>query len=111
MGCTNKLLACERSQKLVRNGIRFLLIILRMTTLFSPLRVFFPMFLLVEALAVIAYIWSVATGSPVLHLPPSTVMFFLGGLVLFFFGLISEQIANLRFRSPESWLTVGPSRR
>ena len=103
--------AGKSSQKLVRNGIRFLLIILRMTTLFSPLRVFFPMFLLVEALAVIAYIWSVATGSPVLHLPPSTVMFFLGGLVLFFFGLISEQIANLRFRSPESWLTVGPSRR
>ena len=103
--------AGKSSQKLVRNGIRFLLIILRMTTLFSPLRVFFPMFLLLESLAVIGYVWSVASGSPALHLPPSTVMFFLGGLVLFFFGLISEQISNLRFRSPESWLTVGPARR
>lgn len=101
----------KSSQKLMRNGIRFLLIIMRVATLFSPLRVFFPMFLALEALAVIGYLWSVAAGAPVLHLPPSTVMFFLGGLVLFFFGLISEQIAHLRFRSPESWLTVGPSRR
>lgn len=99
------------SQKLVRNGVRFLLIILRMSTLFSPLRIFFPMFLLLELLAVVAYVWSVAAGSPKLHVPPSTVMFFLGGLVLFFFGLISEQISHLRFRSPESWLTVGPARR
>lgn len=103
--------AGKSSQQLVRNGIRFLLIVLRMTTLFSPLRVFFPMFLLLESLAVVGYVWSVASGSPVLHLPPSTVMFFLGGLVLFFFGLISEQIAHLRFRSPESWLTVGAARR
>ena len=100
----------KSSQKLLRNGIRFLLIILRVATLFSPLRVFFPMFLTLEALALIAYVWSVAAGAPVLHLPPSTVMFFLGGLVLFFIGLISEQIAHLRFRSPESWLTVGPPR-
>jgi glycosyltransferase involved in cell wall biosynthesis len=101
----------QSSQKLMRNGIRFLLIILRVSTLFSPLRIFFPMFVLLEGLALVGYLWSVAAGAPKLHLPPSTVMFFLGGLVLFFFGLISEQIAHLRFRSPESWLTVGPARR
>ena len=98
------------SQKLVRNGIRFLLIIMRMSVLFSPLRVFFPLFVLLELLALAGYAWSVATSGRLLHLPPSTVMFFLGGLVLFFFGLISEQVASLRFRSPESWLTVGPAR-
>ena len=100
----------QSSQKLMRNGIRFLLIILRMSTLFSPLRVFFPLFVLLELLAVAAYAWSVSTSGRLLHLPPSTVMFFLGGLVLLFFGLISEQVASLRFRSPESWLTVGPAR-
>jgi glycosyltransferase involved in cell wall biosynthesis len=100
----------QSSQKLMRNGIRFLLIILRMSTLFSPLRIFFPLFVLLELLAVAGYLWSVSTSGRVLHLPPSTVMFFLGGLVLFFFGLISEQVASLRFRSPESWLTVGPAR-
>ena len=98
------------SQKLVRNGIRFLLIILRMSTLFSPLRIFFPLFVLLELFALFGYLWSVSTSGRLLHLPPSTVMFFLGGIILFFFGLISEQVASLRFRSPESWLTVGPAR-
>jgi len=100
----------QSSQKLMRNGIRFLLIILRMSVLFSPLRIFFPLFVVLELLAVAAYAWAVAASGRWLHVPPSTVMFFLGGLVLFFFGLISEQVASLRFRSPESWLTVGPAR-
>ena len=100
----------QSSQKLMRNGIRFLLIILRMSVLFSPLRIFFPLFVVLELLAVAAYVWAVAASGRWLHVPPSTVMFFLGGLVLFFFGLISEQVASLRFRSPESWLTVGPAR-
>jgi glycosyltransferase involved in cell wall biosynthesis len=101
--------AGRSTQRLLPNGVRFLLIVLRIATLFSPLRIFFPIFLLLETLSVAAYAWSVARGGPWLHLPPATVMFFLGGLVLLFFGLISEQIASLRFRSPESWLTVGRS--
>jgi hypothetical protein len=100
----------KSGQKLMQNGIRFLLIMLRVATLFSPLRIFFPMFVLLQGLAVVGYLSSIAAGAPKLHLPPSTVMFFLGGLLVLAFGLISEQIAHLRFRSPESWLTVGPSR-
>jgi hypothetical protein len=87
---------------LLRNGVKFMLIILRIAILFSPLRIIFPIFLLLEVLAVVAYGWSVAEGGAWLHLPPSTVMFFLGGIVLFLFGLISEQIASLRFKGPES---------
>jgi glycosyltransferase involved in cell wall biosynthesis len=89
------------TQQLLPNGVKFILIILRIATLFSPLRVFFPIFLLLEALSLAAYGWSVAEGGAWLHLPPSTVMFFLGGIVLFLFGLISEQIASLRFKGPE----------
>jgi glycosyltransferase involved in cell wall biosynthesis len=93
--------AGQSTHKLFRNGISKGLIILRMITQFSPLRIFFPIFLLLNALALAAYIWSVARGDPWLHLPPSTVMFFLGGVVIFLFGLISEQIASLRFKGPE----------
>jgi hypothetical protein len=93
--------AGQSSQQLLRNGIKFVLIILRIATIFSPLRIFFPIFVLLELLALIAYAWSVAEGAGWLHLPPSTVMFFLGGIVLFLFGLISEQIASLRIRGPE----------
>ena len=94
--------AGRSTQQLLPNGIKFVLIILRIATLFSPLRVFFPIFLLLEGLAVAAYGWSIAEGGAWLHLPPSTVMFFLGGIVLFLFGLISEQIASLRFKGPEN---------
>lgn len=93
--------AGQSTHKLFRNGISKGLIILHMVTLFNPLRIFFPTFLLLEALALIAYIWSIARGDHWLHLPPSTVMFFLGGIVIFLFGLISEQIASLRFKGPE----------
>ncbi len=93
--------AGQSTQRLMRNGVKFGLIVLRIATLFSPLRIFFPMFVLLEALAVAAYGWSVAEGGAWLHLPPSTVMFFLGGIVLFLFGLIAEQIASLRFKGPE----------
>lgn len=88
------------TQKLMRNGVRFGLIILRIVTLFSPLRVFFPIFLALEALALAAYFWSVANGDRWLHIPPSTGIFFLGGIIIFLFGLISEQIASLRFKGP-----------
>jgi len=98
----HKRAAGTSSQRLLPNGIKFVLIIMRIATLFSPLRIFFPIFLLLEAMALAAYGWSVARGAAWLHLPPSTVMFFLGGIVLFLFGLISEQIASLRFRGPES---------
>ncbi len=98
----HKRAAGRSTQQLVRNGVKFVLIILRIATLFSPLRIFFPIFLLLEALALAAYGWSVAEEGIWLHLPPSTVMFFLGGIVLFLFGLISEQIASLRFKGPES---------
>ena len=91
----------QSTQKLMRNGVRFGLIILRIVTLFSPLRVFFPIFIALELLALAAYFWSVANGDRWLHIPPSTGIFFLGGIIIFLFGLISEQIASLRFKGPE----------
>lgn len=97
----HKRAAGESTQQLLRNGVKFTLIILRIATLFSPLRIFFPIFLFLELLSAGAYGWSVAETGVWLHLPPSTVMLFLGGIVLFLFGLISEQIASLRIRGPE----------
>jgi glycosyltransferase involved in cell wall biosynthesis len=90
----------QSTQKLMRNGVRFGLIILRIVTLFSPLRVFFPIFLALELLAAAAYLWSVANGDRWLHIPQSTGIFFLGGIIIFLFGLVSEQVASLRFKGP-----------
>jgi glycosyltransferase involved in cell wall biosynthesis len=97
----HKRTAGTSTHKLFRNGVSKGLIIVRMVTLFSPLRVFFPIFILLELLALAAYFWSIANGDRWLHIPPSTGIVFLGGIIIFLFGLISEQIASLRFKGPE----------
>ena len=97
----HKRAAGQSTQKLLRNGVKFVLIILRIATLFSPLRIFFPIFIVLELLALAAYFWSIANGDRWLHIPPSTGILFLGGIIIFLFGLISEQIASLRFKGPE----------
>ncbi len=83
------------SQKLVRNGVKFGTIILRIVMLFSPLRVMFPVGLALFVLSILGYVFSLAAGGPVLHLPPSTVMFFVGAIIVWMFGLLAEQIVAL----------------
>ncbi|MCG8349419.1 MAG: glycosyltransferase family 2 protein [Chloroflexales bacterium] len=85
-------------QKLLRNGVRFGLIILRMISLFAPLRVYFPVALLMQALALISFLISYFITDPVrgLYIPNSALALFVGGVVVFMFGLLAEQIAALR---------------
>ncbi|NJM09030.1 glycosyltransferase family 2 protein [Candidatus Gracilibacteria bacterium] len=89
----------KSGQKLLRNGIKFGLIILRMVSLFAPLRVYFPVALLMQTLALIStlisiFITDVERG---LHIPNSAAALIVGGIVVFMFGLLGEQIAALRF--------------
>ncbi|MGE3172821.1 MAG: glycosyltransferase family 2 protein [Planctomycetota bacterium] len=81
--------------RLLADGSRFFLIILRIATFFAPLRVFLPLSLALAATGVgwYAYTWFVEhrfTNMAVLLLGQATLLFAL--------GLISEQIAALRFQ-------------
>lgn len=82
-------------QKLLRNGVKFVMIILRIVMLFNPLRVMFPVGLTLFGLSVLGYLLSIWSGDRLLHLPPSTVMFFVGAIIVFMFGLLAEQIVAL----------------
>ncbi len=83
----------------LRDGIRFLMIILRIAVFFSPLRVFVPMSLLLFALGLSWYIYSVfLAGRP---FPPTSIVVLLTSVIIFFMGLISEQIAQLRHERTE----------
>jgi glycosyltransferase involved in cell wall biosynthesis len=86
------------TQKLFKNGIRNLLIMLRMVSLFAPLRVYFPVALAMFALSLLAYVASVAVNGVWLKIPNATAALFVGGIVVFMFGLLAEQIAGLRFQ-------------
>lgn len=85
--------------RLFRDGSRFFLIILRIATFFAPLRVFMPLAAFFAASGVGWYLhtwWTAGrfTNMAVLLLSQATVLFAL--------GLISEQVAALRFERVES---------
>ncbi len=89
------------TQKLFKNGVRNILLMLRMVSLFAPLRVYFPAALAMFALSLLAYIASVALSGVWLKIPNATAALFVGGIVVFMFGLLAEQIASLRFQRSE----------
>jgi glycosyltransferase involved in cell wall biosynthesis len=80
--------------RFVSDGTKFFLIVLRVITIFSPLRIFAPFSLAVLAMGAGYGLWTIATQS---HIANSSVLLVLLGVVIFLVGLISEQIAALRF--------------
>jgi len=76
-----------------REGFRFLAIILRITTLFSPLRIILPVALSFFLLGVGYTTYTIVTDTDVTDV---SVLLFFASAVLFLFGLLSEQIAAQR---------------
>jgi glycosyltransferase involved in cell wall biosynthesis len=80
--------------RLARDGTKFLMIILRIVTLFSPLRVFLPISLASFVLGAGYALWTIATQS---HVTNSSVLLITFAVIVFLVGLVSEQISALRF--------------
>ena len=76
--------------RVVQDGVRFLLIILKIVTLYSPLRVFFPISLLSFLLGAAYGLWNVVVHGKI---PMGSALLIQLAVVVFLFGLISEQIA------------------
>lgn len=85
-------------QKLLRNGVVFVTIILRMVMLFSPLKVFSPVSLILFLLGAGYGMYTIVTE---VHITNTTVLLVLTALLIFLQGLISEQIAAYRFERRE----------
>jgi len=80
--------------KLSRDGPRFFLIVLRVMTIFSPLRIFLPVSALSFLIGAAYAVWTMITQR---HVTNSSVLLITLSVVIFLMGLISEQIAALRF--------------
>lgn len=80
--------------RLARDGAKFVLILLKVITIFSPLRVFAPLSALSGVLGVGYGLWTVAHQS---RIPNGAVLLLMFAVVVFLVGLVSEQIASLRF--------------
>lgn len=86
------------TQRLFKNGIRNILIMLRMVSMFAPLRVYFPVALTMFGLSLLSFLISYFITDPWrFRVPNSSVGLFVGAIVVFMFGLLAEQIAGLRF--------------
>jgi glycosyltransferase involved in cell wall biosynthesis len=83
--------------RLGSDGAKFVLILLKLITIFSPLRIFVPVSLATFTLGAAYAVWTIATQS---HVTNSSVLLILLSVIMFLIGLVSEQIASLRFERP-----------
>jgi len=79
--------------RLGSDGARFVLILLKVITIFSPLRLFVPISGALFAVGAGYAAWTIATQS---HVTNSSVLLILSSIVILLIGLVSEQIASLR---------------
>ncbi len=77
-----------------RDGTRFILIILRITTLFSPLRIFLPLSMLFFATGLANYTYTYITINRFTNM---SALLFSVSMMIFLLGLISEQITQMRY--------------
>ena len=77
-----------------RDGVKFLLIVLRVITLYSPFKIFLP----VSAFSLLLGVGYAAYTLPTEHhVAPTSVLFITLSVMVFLVGLVSEQISALRF--------------
>jgi glycosyltransferase involved in cell wall biosynthesis len=79
--------------RFARDGAKFFLILLKVITIFSPLRIFVP---LSASAFVLGVIYGAYTALVHGRIPNGAVLLILFAVVVFLVGLVSEQIASLR---------------
>jgi glycosyltransferase involved in cell wall biosynthesis len=85
--------------RLIRDGVRFLLIIFKIGTLYSPLKLFFPISASFFSFGLGYYLYTFLTEHRFTNM---SALLFITGLLIFMMGLISEQITNLIYRNDSS---------
>jgi glycosyltransferase involved in cell wall biosynthesis len=80
--------------KFARDGTRFFLILLKVITIFSPLRVFVPISV---ASLLLGLVYGLVNFVIYGRIPNGAVIVILFAVIVFLVGLISEQISSLRF--------------
>lgn len=79
--------------RLVSDGTNFLLILLKVVTVFSPLRIFLPVSVFAFTLGTMYALWTAITQH---HITNSSVLLIVLAVIIFLVGLVSEQISTLR---------------
>ena len=81
--------------KPLRDGVRFLLIIFKIATLYSPLKLFVPTSAAFFLLGCANYAWTFLHGG---RLTNGSTLMWSAAVIVFLIGLVSEQITGLMYR-------------
>ena len=84
--------------RFARDGAKFFLILLKVITIFSPLRVFVPLSVLTFVAGAVYGAWTAAVHG---RIPNGAVLLILFAVIVFLVGLVSEQISSLWFQGRE----------
>jgi glycosyltransferase involved in cell wall biosynthesis len=79
----------------LRDGVRFLLIIFKIATLYSPLKLFVPASLFFFAVGLVRYAYTFFSEHKFTNM---SMLLFSAAVIIFLIGLISEQITALTYR-------------
>ncbi|SFK67369.1 glycosyltransferase family 2 protein [Rhodanobacter glycinis] len=79
----------------LRDGVRFLLIIFKIATLYSPLKLFVPAAVLFFLLGCVNYAWTFIHEG---RLTNMSTLLWSAAVIVFLIGLVSEQITALTYR-------------
>lgn len=80
--------------RFIRDGVRFFMIIIRICTLYSPLRIFLPVSLVLFALGLSYYMYTYFSWNRFTNM---SALLFTTSIIIFMMGLISDQICQMRF--------------
>jgi glycosyltransferase involved in cell wall biosynthesis len=78
-----------------RDGLRFLLIIFKIGTLYSPLKLFFPISVSLFGTGLGYYAYTYVSQGRFTNM---SLLLFVSSVIVFLIGLISEQISNLMYK-------------
>ena len=81
------------------DGVQFFMILLKVITIFSPLRLFLPISAVAFLVGAAYAVWTILTQS---HVTNSSVLLIVLSVVILLVGLVSEQISSLRFEGRRS---------
>lgn len=82
----------------LRDGIRFLLIIFKIGTLYSPLKLFFPISVSLLGTGLAYYGYTLASSGRFTNM---SLLLFVSSVIVFLIGLMSEQISNLMYKGDD----------
>jgi glycosyltransferase involved in cell wall biosynthesis len=83
--------------KLISDGARFFLILVKVITVFSPLRIFLPISAAAFVVGAAYAMWTTVTRHDITD---SSVLLLVLSVVIFLVGLVSEQISTMRSEGP-----------